>query len=63
MLVISVLKKNFGSFYTRELSPAKQNIFRIEKAIKRKNRKALVKWVEYSDMHNSWVPFFDLTDI
>ena len=47
-----------GSFYTRELSPAKQNIFRIEKLIKRK-KKALVKWEGYSDKHNSWVPFSD----
>ena len=31
-----------GSLYTRELSPAKQNIFRIEKVIKRDNKKALV---------------------
>ena len=38
-------EKNFGSFYKRELSPAKQNIFRIETVIKRKNKKALVKWV------------------
>ena len=52
-----------GSFYTRQLSPAKQNIFRIEKVIKRKNKKALVKWVGYSNKHNSWVPFSDLINI
>ena len=56
-------KKNLGSFYTRELSPAKQNIFRIEKVIKRKNKKALVEWIGYSDKHNSWVPFSDLNNI
>ena len=56
-------EKHLGSFYTRELSPAKQNIFRIEKVIKRKNKKALVKWVGYSDKHNSWVPFSDLITI
>ena len=55
----------FGSFYAQELSPAKQTIFRIETVIKRdnKNQKAFVKWVGYSDMHNSWVPFSDLIDI
>ena len=38
-------EKILGSFYTRELSPAKQNIFRIEKVIKKKKIKmALVKW-------------------
>ena len=52
-----------GSFYTRELSPAKQNIFRIEKVIKRRNKMALVKWVRYSDKHNSWVPLSDLINI
>ena len=55
-------EKILGSFYTRELSPAKQNIFRIEKVIKRKNKKALVKWVGYSGKHNSWVLFSDLID-
>ena len=52
-----------GSFYARQLSPAKQNIFRIETVIKRKTKKALVKWVGYSDKHNSWVPFSDLINI
>ena len=56
-------EKNLGSFYARELSPAKQNIFRTEKVIKRKNKKALVKWVGYSDRHNSWVPFSDLINM
>ena len=48
------MKQNLGSFYIRELSPAKQDIFRIEKIIKRdnKNKKALVKWVGHSDKHN-----------
>ena len=31
--------KYLGSFYTRELSPAKQNILRIETVIKRKKIK------------------------
>ena len=56
-------EKNLGSFYARELSLAKQNIFRIEKVIKRKNKKAFVKWVGYSDKHNSWVPFSDSINI
>ena len=47
------------------LSPAKQNIFRNEKVIKgdNKNKKTVVKWVGYSDMHNSWVPFSDFINI
>ena len=58
-------EKILGSFYTGELSPAKQNIFRIEKVIKRdnKNKKALVQCIGYSDKHNPWVPFSDLINI
>ena len=43
-------EKILGSFYTRELSQTMQNIFRIEKVIKIKNKMALVKWVGYSDI-------------
>ena len=56
-------EKILSSFYTRELSPAKQNIFRIEKVIKRKNKMALIKWVGYSNKHSSWVPLSDLINI
>ena len=49
-----------GSFYIRELSPAKQNIFSIEKVIKRKNKMTLLKWVGFSDKHNSWLPLSNL---
>ena len=54
--------KILGSFYQQELAFAKQKIFKIEKVIKRDNKKkrALVKWLGYSDEHNSWVPFGDL---
>ena len=55
-------EKILGSVYQQELARAKQTIFRIEKVIKRDNKKkrALVKWSGYSDEHNSWVPFGDL---
>ena len=58
-------EKIIGSFYAQDLSPAKQNIFNIEKVIKRdnKNKKAFVKWVGYRDMPNSWVPFSVLINI
>ena len=47
-----------GSFCEPELLRAKQDVFRIEKVIKRdsKKKKALVKWKEYSDDFNSWNP-------
>ena len=53
-----------GSFYEKELQKAKQQTFRIEKVVRRDNKKkkALVKWKGYSDKFNSWVDFQDLGD-
>ena len=56
------MKKSWLLLYKRAF-PSEENIFRIEKVIKRKNKKALVKWVGYNDKHNSWVPFSDLINI
>ena len=48
----------------KELQKAKQQTFRIEKVVRRDNKKkkALVKWKGYSDKFNSWVSFKDLVD-
>ena len=53
-----------GSFYEKELQKAKQQTFRIEKVVRRDNKKkkALVKWKGYFDKFNSWVDFKDLVD-
>ena len=53
-----------GSFYEKELQNAKQQTFRIEKVIRRDNKKkkALVKWKGYSDKFNSWINFKDLVN-
>ena len=53
-----------GSFYDQELQKAKQQTFRIEKIIRRNNKKkmALVKWSGYPDKFNSWVSLKDLVD-
>ena len=49
-----------GSFYEQELLKTNQNKFRIEKVIRKDNKKkmALVKWSGYKT--NSWVPIKDL---
>ena len=54
-----------GSFYEQEMLKATQEIFRIDKVIRRDNKKkqALVKWKGYSDDFNSWVPFSDLREL
>ena len=51
-----------GSFYEPELLKEKQDVFRIDKVIRRdhKKKQALVKWKGYSDDFNSWMPFRDL---
>ena len=54
-----------GSFYEPELLKAKQDVFRIEKVIKKdyKKKQALVKWRGYSDDFNSWIPLKDLQSV
>ena len=55
-------EKVTGSFYEQELQKSKQEIFRIEKVIRRDQNKkqALVKWKGYPDKFNSWVPLIEL---
>ena len=48
-------KKLKGRFHEQELQKTMQDIFRIEKVLKRKRDKSLVKWVGYSVAFNSWV--------
>ena len=54
-----------GSCYEPELLKVKQNVFRIDKVIRRdyKKKLALVKWLGYSDDFNSWIPLSDLHDL
>ena len=43
------------SFYEQELQKTTHDIFGIEKVLKRKGDKSLVKWVGCSDTFSSWV--------
>ena len=49
-----------GSFYENELQKTKQDIYRIEKVIRKKIidgvEHALVKWMGYIDKFNEWIP-------
>ena len=52
-----------GSFYEPELQKTNQEIFRIEKVIKRGKNKSLVKWKGYSNDFNSLVDNKDIVNI
>ena len=49
-----------GSFYEQELQKTAQEMFIIEKVIRRKGDKSLVKWLGYKDEFNSQVDNKDL---
>ena len=49
-----------GSFYEQELQKTTREMFRIEKVIRRKGDKSLVKLMGYADEFNSWVDNKDL---
>lgn len=44
-----------GTFYEQELQNTGQDIYRIEKVIRKLGSKSLVKWLGYPESFNSWV--------
>ena len=48
-------KEIIGTFYEKELQKTNQKEFRIEKMIRKKGDKLLVKWKGYDSSFNSWV--------
>ena len=44
-----------GSFCEQELQKTLQDVLRIEKVLRRKEDKSLVKWMEYPKSFNSWI--------
>ena len=52
-----------GSFYEQEMLRAKQDVFRIEKVIRRSKGKALVKWSGYPEKFNSWIDESELQGV
>ena len=49
-----------GTLYKKELQKTSQEIFKIEKVIKRKGCKWYVKWKGYDNSFNSWINKKDL---
>ena len=44
-----------GTFYEQELQKTTQEVYRIERIIKRRGNKSFVKWLGYPASFNSWV--------
>ena len=45
-----------GAFYEQELQLSVQEIFRIERVLKKMKNQVYVKWKGYSNVFNSWIP-------
>ena len=52
-----------GTFYREELQKTDQEVYRIEKVLRKMKDKALVKWKGYPSEFNSWVPLKDLENL
>ncbi|XP_065674170.1 uncharacterized protein LOC136091111 [Hydra vulgaris] len=52
-----------GTFYEQELQKTNQEIFRIEKVIRKLKNKSLVKWYGYPESFKSWVDNKELIDL
>ena len=53
-----------GKFYQEELTKvANQNEYLIEKVLKKRGKKLLVKWLGYPESSNSWIAASDITSI
>ena len=49
-----------GTFYEQELKLSVQEIFQVERVLRKKKDQVYVKWKGYSDAFNSWIPLTDL---
>jgi len=52
-----------GTFYEKELQKTSQEIYRIEKVIRKRGNRSLVKWLGYPESFNSWVDNKDLVKL
>ena len=49
-----------GTFHEQELQLSTQEIFHIERVLKKKKNQIFVKWKGYSEAFNLWVPLTNL---
>src|SRR5207245_8293578 len=52
-----------GSFYEQELQKTNQEVYRVEKVLRKKKidrvEHTLIKWKGYSNKFNEWIPITD----
>ena len=49
-----------GTFYKEQLQKTNQEIYRVDKIVRRRGDNVLVKWSGYPDKFNSWMPSEDI---
>ena len=49
-----------GTFYKEQLQKTDQEIYRVDKIVRRRGNNVLVKWSGYPDKFNSWMPAEDI---
>ena len=49
-----------GTFYREQLQKTSQNIYRIDRIVRKRRNEVLVKWSGYPDKFNSWIPATDV---
>ena len=60
---ISTSEKISGSFYESELTKVTNDLYVIEKVLRKTKNRAFVKWKNYDSSHNSWVNLKDVQNI
>ena len=49
-----------GTFYREQLQKTKQDIYRVEKVVRKRGDEVLVKWRGYPEKFNTWMPAEDI---
>ena len=54
-----------GKFHEEELSAVSKtdDVYRVEKILRRRKGQALVKWAGYDSKHSSWIPIKDIQSL